>query len=193
MEPKHRRLLECAVALIAKNGPSGLSLRTIAKELDCSTMVVYTAFGSKSGLLSAVAKDGFESLKIKMESAIAKASGLAALEALALAYRKFSLAHPSHYRVMFGRVDAEYVPDESAMKAGEDAFALVVETVKRAGAKGEIRADDPRLVAEILWSLVHGLVSLEMDGQFGTAAKAARRFTLATSLLLASLSPKRRA
>ncbi len=49
------RLLELADARLGSEGPSGLSMRRLANAAGCSTMVFYTAFGTKAGLLEALA------------------------------------------------------------------------------------------------------------------------------------------
>src|SRR3990172_8192377 len=49
------RLLELADARLAAEGPAGLSMRRLANAAGCSTMVFYTAFGTKAGLLEALA------------------------------------------------------------------------------------------------------------------------------------------
>lgn len=49
------RLLELADARLASEGPGGLSMRRLANAAGCSTMVFYTAFGDKAGLIEALA------------------------------------------------------------------------------------------------------------------------------------------
>jgi AcrR family transcriptional regulator len=49
------RLLELADARLASEGPGGLSMRRLANAAGCSTMVFYTAFGDKAGLVEALA------------------------------------------------------------------------------------------------------------------------------------------
>ncbi len=48
-------LLELADARLASEGPAGLSMRRLANAAGCSTMVFYTAFGDKAGLIEALA------------------------------------------------------------------------------------------------------------------------------------------
>lgn len=48
-------LLELADARLAAEGPTGLSMRRLANAAGCSTMVFYTAFGTKAGLVEALA------------------------------------------------------------------------------------------------------------------------------------------
>lgn len=48
-------LLDLADARLASEGPGGLSMRRLANAAGCSTMVFYTAFGDKAGLIEALA------------------------------------------------------------------------------------------------------------------------------------------
>lgn len=49
------RLIELADQRLAEEGPDGLSMRRLANAAGCSTMVFYTAFGTKAGLIEAIA------------------------------------------------------------------------------------------------------------------------------------------
>ena len=48
-------LLDLADQRLAEEGPGALSMRRLANAAGCSTMVFYTAFGTKAGLLAALA------------------------------------------------------------------------------------------------------------------------------------------
>ena len=56
------RLLERARAVLSADGPAALSLRTLARDCETSTTAVYSLFGGKPGLLTALFDDAFRSL-----------------------------------------------------------------------------------------------------------------------------------
>jgi AcrR family transcriptional regulator len=56
------RLLERARTVLSSEGPAGLSLRTLARDCDTSTTAVYSLFGGKTGLLTALFDDAFRTL-----------------------------------------------------------------------------------------------------------------------------------
>ncbi|WP_439901621.1 TetR/AcrR family transcriptional regulator, partial [Microbacterium azadirachtae] len=51
------RLIEVASAMIDRDGPERFSVREVAQAADTSTSAVYTLFGSKADLISAVVAD----------------------------------------------------------------------------------------------------------------------------------------
>lgn len=156
------RLLEHAVRTLSKEGPDGLSLRKLASQVDTSTTAVYSLFGGKPGLLNAVFDEAFDRFAQRM--AMVKLTDDLAEQgfALAAAYRSSALDEPHFYQVMFGQVGAELTPDPESVRRAMSTFSPLVEWVRRAVAAGLLRDEDPKVVATTMWSLMHGLVSLEL-------------------------------
>lgn len=188
-------LLEAAIALIAKKGPQGFSLREVARRARVSEAAPYWHFADREALLAAVAERGF----LEMERGMAAIreqtpEPLALLQNLGVAYVRFALAHPSYLRVMFG----PEIPDKGAHPAldaaGTRTFELLVQAIARGQAAGHVRAGDPADLAVAAWALVHGLASLVVDGRLrGQAATPPDVTALAervTHTLLVGLSPR---
>ncbi|MDP9356610.1 MAG: TetR/AcrR family transcriptional regulator, partial [Chloroflexota bacterium] len=57
-----RAILDEAILLLVEEGLQGLSLRRIAGAVGCSTTVLYTLFGGKSGIVEALWLEGFARL-----------------------------------------------------------------------------------------------------------------------------------
>jgi hypothetical protein len=91
--------------------------------------------------------------------------GREGFEAMGLAYVNFAVTHPAHYRVMFGRFiescskDAQFVGEATA------AFQVLVDSLLEQQRAGLVRQDDPMLLARFIWSVVHGIAMLAIDGQ----------------------------
>src|SRR6478735_1068755 len=100
-----RRLLDTAASLIARDGAAGVSLRGLAAAAGTSTTAVYSLFGGKAELLSAVLDDGFASFAASQQEAAA-----GGLEALGRAYRAWALEHPVLNGLMFGGSLVSRVP-----------------------------------------------------------------------------------
>ena len=98
-----RALLQAAVRTIRSHGIDGLTLRGVGSALGVSRTALYRHFTDKAALLAAVAAEGFrmlrEELRRAWERRRARTRGF---EAMGVAYVRFAVAHPSHYRVMFG-------------------------------------------------------------------------------------------
>src|SRR5687768_2538693 len=104
-------LLDAALPLLRTGGPQALTLRAVARAAGVSQTAPYRHFTDRSALVGAVAEDGFRRLHAELIAAVtspAKTLGKApetargGLQAVALAYVRFALAHPAEYRVMFG-------------------------------------------------------------------------------------------
>src|SRR5229473_7413235 len=99
-----RELLTAAEAVLAREGPGGLTVRAVAAEAGIAPMGVYNRLGGKDGLVDALLIRGFDRLRVSLEEALA-ASGEPAMRgrfiACGLAYRQFALANPHFYAIMF--------------------------------------------------------------------------------------------
>src|SRR5690606_23823251 len=91
--------------------------------------------------------------------------GPAGSRAMGVAYVRFAIENPSHYRVMFSRfVDRQ--PTDTALAAeASGAFQALVDSVTELQQQGLLRRDDPELVARYVWAVVHGVAMLAIDGQ----------------------------
>lgn len=143
------RLLEAALTVLRRDGAAALTVRNITAEAGCSTTGIYTYFGGKQGLVEAIYLDGFESFD-------AAVSAVADLVEAGRAYRRWALANPMHYLVMFGRAVPDYVPSDTAQERARRSFDSLVASV------AELGVDDPVSSAYHLYATVHGYVMLEL-------------------------------
>lgn len=177
-------LVAAALELVTKHGAEGFSLREAARAVGVSPAAAYRHFEDRSKLLRALAHEGLARLALKMEEAVATAPGApgsparatAELAAIGAAYVEFAVAHPAHFRVMFGPwcdLGDELAPE--LLPRGRDPLQLLVDTLDAMVRTGAITAS-ARAVAEIsAWSAVHGLASLLVEG--GLRLSAAERST----------------
>jgi AcrR family transcriptional regulator len=150
-------LLKVTADLVDRRGPAQVTLRDVASGAGTSTTAVYSLFGGKSQLLTAVVDDGFRSFAASQRAATG-----GGLRALGHAYRDWALQHPALYRLMFGGVLAAYADCAPTPAVASDAMAPLIETVAAAQSTGTIRAIPVETVATAVWGQVHGLVSLEL-------------------------------
>lgn len=152
-----QRLLDVTAELVDREGPARVTLRDVAAAAQTSTTAVYSLFGGKSQLLTAVVDDGFRSFH---ESQLAAADG--GLHALGLAYRTWALEHQALYRLMFGGALAAYVVCQPSPEVAAEAMVPLIDAVASAQANGTLRDASVDTVASAIWGQVHGLVSLEL-------------------------------
>jgi len=161
-----RALLEEAVRTIQADGVEHLTLRAVGEKLGVSRTALYRHFSDKQALLAAVGREGFRMLRLALTTAWDEhGRGRKGFDAMGVAYVEFAVAHPSHYRVMFGRFlescskDAEFVQEATA------AFQVLVDSLVEQQQSGIVRRDDPIILARFVWSIVHGIAMLVIDGQ----------------------------
>lgn len=161
-----RALLDQALALAAERGPEALTLRAAARRAGVTEAAPYRHFKSKDALVAALAEEGFDVLLQRVRRALARAPrrSLARLTALGVAYLRFALEHPAHFRVMFGRDLARSHGFRGVGELAQACFAELMGEVSRAQRTGDVPGRDPRPPALALWSALHGLASLQADG-----------------------------
>jgi AcrR family transcriptional regulator len=170
-----RALLEEAVRTIEHEGVAGLTLRAVGERLRVSRTALYRHFADKSALLAAVAGDGFAMLRESLVAAWdGDGRGAAGFDAMGLAYVDFALAHPSHYRVMFGAFQANG-QGEPLEREAQSAFQVLVDAIVEQQHAGLVRGDDPPLLAQYIWSVVHGVAMLAIDGHLHCAEPDVRK------------------
>ncbi len=86
------------------------------------------------------------------------------------AYVRFAVRHPSHYRVMFGNALPQASIPHPQPDGEGDAFGTLLEAVVTMQRDSRVRQDDPRLMSMYIWSVVHGVAMLAIDGILPDAA-----------------------
>ena len=158
-----RALLQAAVRTIGAHGIDGLTLRAVGSSLGVSRTALYRHFADKAALLAAVAAEGFRTLRVELEEAWERGGrGRAGFDAMGMAYVRFAVAHPSHYRVMFG-ADIDDAASPELAQEGAAAFQVLVNSLVAQQQDGLVRRDDPQQLALFIWANVHGIAMLALD------------------------------
>ena len=195
-----RALVHAALALVTEEQDWGFSLREVARRAGVSHNAPYKHFADKRDLLAAVATLGFEALRARLLAAIAETrSADAALLAIGVAYVRFGMENPAHYRLMFGPTltAAEGGLPVLAAEAAAGAKAVLQEAVLR-GARSGCFAASPDSPAELevaalsAWSLVHGLTMLAIDGLAKAGASSSLPDAVVASVARALIDGLRR-
>jgi AcrR family transcriptional regulator len=188
-------LLRAAVELIAEVGPAAFTLREVARRAGISHNAPYRHFREKDELLAGVAAEGFERLADALGKPAKAARGpdpaLRRFQASGLAYVRFALRSPEHLLVMFDwPLALDRYPELSA--AARRAFSVLVGLVEAAQREGSLPGGDPRALACIAWSLVHGVAKLAIARRlpFTSEAEILRFARLAIQALYDGMAPK---
>jgi len=154
-------LLTAANKIMETEGPSGLSLRAVAREAGVSPAAPYHHFRDKAELLAAVAKQGFEALGHAMAQA-RDAEPDDPMLAMGVAYVVFARGNPTMYRVMTdcSRDKDDYPADPGDGVDPERPFQLVRRQLIASGAVAEDDEEGAHLITGALWCAVHGLAEM---------------------------------
>jgi hypothetical protein len=72
---------------------------------------------------------------------------------------------------MFGGFIESAAKDEHFIAEARAAFQVLVEALVEQQSAGDLRRDDPVLMARFVWAVVHGTAMLLIDGQLPKAAQ----------------------
>ena len=163
-ERLREQLIDAASELIAETGDAGsLSLRAVAARAGVAAPSVYLHFKDIDAIRMAAANRSFAAFTAARAAAsIDAASAADSLITGCYVYARYALTHPGHYRLMFGP-DLPPITGEQGT-ANREAFDNLVGSIRRCQAEGVAPADiSPDRVALMVWSALHGHVSLRMD------------------------------
>lgn len=159
------RLLDRAGELLSSEGPEALSLRRLAADVGTSTTAVYSLFGGKPALVRELYVAAFQRFGARLTEAGRTGDPAEDLVQLGMAYRTAALAEPHLYLIMFTKAVAGFEPDR---EVAVQVLGPLVEVGRSAG------LPDPETAAMTVWGLVHGLVSLELNGNLTDAGQVER-------------------
>jgi AcrR family transcriptional regulator len=181
-------LMKAAADLLATEGPEALTVRRIAATAGCSTMGLYSRFGGKDGVVERLWLDGFTRLREAVAAAPVTEDPLYDLEQIGVIYRRWALENATTFGIMFSRAVRDFTPSHEAKEASIRTFAIVVETVRRAQAKGHFPDAEPEDIAQVVWAMAHGSVSLEIAGMTGPyPERMSARAAIACKAIVAGL------
>lgn len=162
-------ILTAARDLALENGFAALSIRKLADKIGYAPGTIYLYFKDRDALVREICVRGFGELSEKLQSAASRADAEARLAALLHAYADFAFENPETYRLSFMENPAfahemlRAAPLESENGAGRRAFDQITETLRELKRNGRFGEDeDETLLAEMLWTAVHGIVSLKL-------------------------------
>jgi AcrR family transcriptional regulator len=195
---------------IAEQGASSLNLRAIARELKVTAPALYNYFPRRDDLVTALIVEAFTSFgdgQIAARASVAADDHAGSLRAIGLAYRQWAHTFPQRYQLIFGVPIPGYVPPpEKIFPSSARSISALFGVVEAIRAAGRLQAEAVQplhkdyemhfelwrtqlgevhpathFVAMIIWARVHGLVSLEIQGNlplFGETGDALYRTEL---------------
>ena len=158
-QARRGQILRAARRIAEIEGWSNVTVRRLADEISYSQPVLYAHFGSREGILAAVAIEGFAELGVAMEKARKRVRRGSAVESVALAYLEFAASSPALYEVMFS-LNLSVPFGEAATPAElRFGFSQLLELFPGPESRSEV-------VAELFWASLHGIAELTRTKRF---------------------------
>ncbi len=158
-------LMDAASELLIELGSADkLSIRGVTAHAGVTPTALYLHFADKEDLLNAVVARSFQELRAFLLDAEARHEGdpPAQFAAMGRAYIAFALERPAHYRIIFGThvpggkpvpVDLEPEEDDPGLQAFHDLVRAVARCISD--------ERDPFEIAVLIWTALHGFVTLQ--------------------------------
>lgn len=177
-------LLDAVDEIATKFGLEAVTLRACAKLVGVSPSSAFRHYADKRALLTAFATRALQQLTAVLETAktIAVQSGGNAFQAVSLAYVQFALQKPAFFRAMW-REETIYANDEDYVLATDQLRQQL-----QGGFADTITDYDPESLSAqelLVWSAVHGLANLFVDGPVGKGESDTRKLAMAKEMVLA--------
>jgi len=162
-EEFRREILQAAQKIFSSDGYGNFSMRKLARCIGYSPTTIYLYFRDKDELLFCLSEEFFT----EMDQALQRLSKESAnpLEILRRAlfmYVEYCLANPEHYRVAFFTSPVVYgTPQEYLDRdtMSRRAYFRYRNLVAACSSAGELRQIAPDLMAQVLWTGIHGIVA----------------------------------
>ncbi len=141
-----------------------MGLRAVARRLGVSDAALYDHIPTKAALVAALAAEAYRALHAAVESAAATAAPdpFDRLGAIIRAYVRFGLGNRGRYRVLFGEHAPALVGYAETAAAGRAAYTFFSDRVAGCASRA---GRDPIDTARAGWALLHGLVTLILEGE----------------------------
>jgi AcrR family transcriptional regulator len=161
------RILDAAREVFVELGFEATTMRRVAQRAGYTTGALVHHFRDKESLLMALCAADFLSLRREFDRIARIENSVARLRELCRSYVGFARKYPNHYQLMFMTIHPNTPVEERGIVKGnpdEDAYAFLRQTVEAARQAGKFRPeyDDADLLAQVLWSGIHGVIALEM-------------------------------
>ena len=155
-------ILDAAWEMVATEGWQSFSIRKIADAIEYSVPVIYSHFENKDAILLEFNRKGFQLLAEALAKAKAgQANPADEIRAMGRAYWHFAFSNKEYYQLMFG-LGIPTCDSVSKIPAMQDFNEVITSSIMAMVPGGKKPVFDPFLKYQSFWSMLHGLVSINM-------------------------------
>jgi len=170
-QARRAQIVTAARRIAELEGWPNVTVRRLADEISYSQPVLYAHFGSREGIVAAVAIEGFQELGLALEKVRKRAKRGSAIASVANAYLDFAASSPALYEAMFSL--SLTVPFGEAATPPElrFAFSQLLELFQD-------QSPTPEVLTELFWASLHGIAELTRTKRFPPIRQKERVKTL---------------
>ena len=158
-QARRAQIISAARRIAELEGWSNVTVRRLSDEISYSQPVLYAHFGSREGILAAVAIEGFQELGLALEKARKRVKRGTAVESVAAAYLEFAASLPALYEVMFSLSLSVPFGEAATPPELRFAFSHLLDLFQGQGSKSEV-------ITEMFWASLHGIAELTRTKRF---------------------------
>lgn len=156
------RLTTAGAELADEVGFEQVTLSALARRFEVKVASLYSHLASSEDLRTRITLLALEELADRLAPALAGRAGKEALAAFADVFREYAWDHPGRYAAARSRLDAATAAASAGPRHAEMTRAIL---------RGyDLTGDDQTHAVRLLGSVVHGYLSLELDGAFSHSA-----------------------
>jgi AcrR family transcriptional regulator len=158
-QARRAQIISAARRIAELEGWPSVTVRRLSDETSYSQPVLYAHFGSREGILTAVAIEGFQEIGLALEKARKRVKHGNTVESVAAAYLEFAASSPALYEVMFSLNLSVPFGDAATSPELRFAFSQLLELFPGQSSKAEV-------LAELFWASLHGMAELTRTKRF---------------------------
>ena len=158
-QARRAQIINAARRIAELEGWANVTVRRLADEISYSQPVLYAHFGSREGVVTAVATEGFQELGLALAKARKRLRRGSVIESVADAYLEFAAHSPALYEAMFSL--SLSVPFNEAATPSELRFAF-----SQFRELFQEQTSNPEVLPEVFWAGLHGIAELTRTRRF---------------------------
>ena len=158
-QARRAQIIGAARRIAELEGWPNVTVRRLSDEISYSQPVLYAHFGSREGILAAVAIEGFQEMGLALEKARKRVKRGNTIESATVAYLEFAASSPALYEVMFSLSLSVPFDDAATPPEMRFAFSQLLELFQGQSSKSEV-------ISELFWASLHGIAELTRTKRF---------------------------
>ncbi|WP_263382475.1 TetR/AcrR family transcriptional regulator [Granulicella arctica] len=158
-QARRSQIISAARRIAELEGWPNVTVRRLSDEISYSQPVLYAHFGSREGILAAVAIEGFQELGLALEQIRKREKRGSMVESVAVGYLGFAAASPALYEAMFSLNLSVPFDDVATPQELRFAFSQFLELFQGHRPK-------PEVLSELFWASLHGIAELTRTKRF---------------------------